>query len=995
MRRQEPIPILEKTPPPAVGWVICGLAVAAWGLIKLVAFGDTLLPLTYVLPLLICVWTKDRRMLGFMVGAFLVLATVQIWLLMPENALPFGRRAAAYFTTLLNLAVGAAIVNAVIGLRGNLERRNAELAQLNDELAAREEEVGLQNDELRVQSEELTQQNEELRNQAEELELQSSEIAAKSEELQNSNTELYRREELLQSLLSATHPSAGEVDVLTAMCDHGLQLLGPDITGVAVMEVRAGALHVHAHSGIAAGEGDVVSWPVEKSLARLAMLQKRTAAIDDADYRKDLMFPKPAAGGEFRAILATPVHVGQEAIGAVEFYSVEARAWTEDQFRLANWVAARCSTVLEAMRLRDSVRESETLYKTLFEVVPAAVWVAKDPECKSIVGNKRANELYEAEIGENVSASTVPEARVFYDQEGRALPPDELPMQKAAATNRELRDVELRVRMTSGREVTMLGGVAPLRDDQGAVRGCIGAFLDITERKQVEQAVREGERQFRALADSMPQLVWTAQPDGTIDFFNRRVQELDGVVQTPEGDWLWTPVLHQQDAGPTLVAWENALFTGEVYQVKHRVRMRDGRYRWYLSRGVPEKDAEGNVVKWFGTATDIEALVQAEQEMQRAKEAAEAASRAKDHFLAVLSHELRTPLNPALLAATMLQKDERLAPDLLEDVEIIRRNVELEARLIDDMLDLTRIVRGKLSLNRRIVDGCEVLRHAVETCRAEAIEKQIAVQLQLPSAPILVDADPARLQQVFWNLIKNAIKFTPDHGLISIGAMRSEAGGLRVEVKDTGKGIEPEVLERIFDAFEQGEATITRRYGGLGLGLAICKGLIGMHHGTIGASSDGAAKGSTFVVELPGAVGRSDAPVHPAVNAPLPVRQPLDGHHRILLVEDHEATARVTAKLIESFGHQVSVAGSVRDAAEQFDRSDFDLVVSDVGLPDGSGQELLRMLQSRRPVKAIALSGYGMEEDLQLSREAGFLIHLVKPVDPGQLKQLITKLAGD
>jgi CheY-like chemotaxis protein len=320
--------------------------------------------------------------------------------------------------------------------------------------------------------------------------------------------------------------------------------------------------------------------------------------------------------------------------------------------------------------------------------------------------------------------------------------------------------------------------------------------------------------------------------------------------------------------------------------------------------------------------------------------------------------------------------------------------VELEARLIDDMLDLTRIARGKLTLNRRIVDGREVLRHAIETCHAEAMEKELALEASFSPEPLYVDGDPARLQQVFWNLLKNAIKFTPDHGRITVTATATELGGLRVQVSDSGKGIERETLPRVFDAFEQGGSSVTKRYGGLGLGLAICKGLVGMHEGAIRASSDGPGKGSTFVVELPPAAGRDGEAAGQgcaAVGAPAGVSE---RGYRILLVEDHESTAVMTARLLRSFGHQVTVADCVKCALERFAKEPVDLVISDLGLPDGSGHDLLRQLLAQRPVPAIALSGYGMDGDIQESTQAGFQEHLVKPINARQLGDSIDRVLG-
>ncbi len=382
-------------------------------------------------------------------------------------------------------------------------------------------------------------------------------------------------------------------------------------------------------------------------------------------------------------------------------------------------------------------------------------------------------------------------------------------------------------------------------------------------------------------------------------------------------------------------------------------------------------------------------------QLRHAKETAEAATRAKDQFLAVLSHELRTPLNPALMAATILESDPDMPAKFREDVAMIRRNVELEARLIDDMLDITRIARGKLTLSRRLIDAQEIVRHAVQTCQAEAIEKGVDLQVDMDAERAKLYADPARLQQIVWNLLKNAIKFTPAGGKVSIrahndGEARSEEERLVIEISDTGMGIEPELLPRLFTAFEQGGDETTRRFGGLGMGLAICKGLVEMHGGSICAYSHGLNTGATFKVSL------GVAPHEPSAQGTQPG---LDAKQlcetlRILLVEDHETTALITARLLRGFGHDVQTAGSIDAAVGEFSGKQFDLVISDLGLPDGDGCELLRRITATRPVKAIALSGYGMDSDINKTRAAGFLEHLTKPINVQQLQAAINRVSG-
>ena len=388
-----------------------------------------------------------------------------------------------------------------------------------------------------------------------------------------------------------------------------------------------------------------------------------------------------------------------------------------------------------------------------------------------------------------------------------------------------------------------------------------------------------------------------------------------------------------------------------------------------------------------------------------ARAQAEAASQTKDRFMATLSHELRTPLTPVLAVISRLEaRPQPLPADARDGLAMIRRNVELEARLIDDLLDLTRISQGKLELRRGPTDVRQVLAHALEACERPGTAGP-AVITEIEDAELWTWADAPRLTQVFWNLISNARKFTPPEGKVRVRARREE-GEVVVEVADTGIGIEPEVLPRVFDAFHQGQRNITRRFGGLGLGLAISEKFVSLHGGRIGAASQGRGEGSTFTVRLP-AGKPAVPPSFPWETAPEPPRAPaaIVGEYRplhILLVEDHPDTAEAMADLLRATGRKVTVAGSVaegRAAAESAggigaNGGRIDLVLSDIGLPDGSGHDLMAELSRRFGLRGIALTGYGMEEDVERSRQVGFARHLTKPVSLEQLESAIRQVAS-
>ena len=386
--------------------------------------------------------------------------------------------------------------------------------------------------------------------------------------------------------------------------------------------------------------------------------------------------------------------------------------------------------------------------------------------------------------------------------------------------------------------------------------------------------------------------------------------------------------------------------------------------------------------------------VQAERQLREA----EAASRAKDNFIATLSHELRTPLTPVLALVSAFQRDSRLPQDVQEDMATIFRNIELEARLIDDMLDITRIARGKLGLQFETIDIRPIIEHAIKTCCAhEAAEKMIVCHEKLADREHVARVDAARLTQVFWNVLKNAIKFTPVGGRIFVRTRREEAKDgdwVVIEIEDTGIGIPAEALPRVFGAFQQGDRSITQQFGGLGLGLAISKAIVEAHGGTIAAASPGADLGATFTIHLPLRHGATAAvEVEPAApGRPDAVRTPDFGHAHLLLVEDHPDTAHVMARMLRRAGFHVTVASSIAQAVAEAEvaRKTVDasgrtrpmrLVISDLGLPDGSGCDLMRKLRADHRLRGIALSGFGMEEDVRRAEEAGFARHITKPVD--------------
>ncbi|MEO6995992.1 MAG: PAS domain S-box protein, partial [Lacunisphaera sp.] len=469
--------------------------------------------------------------------------------------------------------------------------------------------------------------------------------------------------------------------------------------------------------------------------------------------------------------------------------------------------------------------------------------------------------------------------------------------------------------------------------------------------EEAARGLAESAERFRLIAGVVSLQVWTAKLNGELDYANHECEQYFGVdIEREILGNAWSQFVHPTDLPLALDSWLSSISTGQPYQAEFRLRNRHGNYRWFLVRAVAMRDSQGSISRWFGTNTDIDDLKQAQS-------AAEQASRAKDDFIAALSHELRTPLTPVLMTAASLRDDARLPMDVREQLGMMERNIALEARLIDDLLDLTTIVRGKLHLRSASVDAHSLIGLAVEIVRGDALAKEISIERHLDANRSGLIADPARFQQVIWNLLRNAVKFTPRGGVIVISTLESvgEDGRawLQIVVSDSGIGIDPTMLEKIFRPFDQGGLTGDHRFGGVGLGLAIARAVVDLHGGRISARSDGPNCGATFVVEFPGAsrpphgiadLGQRTLPFSSTVSTPpMPLpeasgKPPL----RLLMVEDHEATLQVLLRLLAREGHVVTAARSVAEALTAAAKGKFDLVISDLGLPDGSGIELMQ-----------------------------------------------------
>jgi PAS domain S-box-containing protein len=510
-------------------------------------------------------------------------------------------------------------------------------------------------------------------------------------------------------------------------------------------------------------------------------------------------------------------------------------------------------------------------------------------------------------------------------------------------------------------------------------------------------ALRAGEAQLRLVADHAAVFLAHVDREHRFRYVNKAYAQRYGLAPEEIVGRDLSRLIGQAGYAACRQYLEHAL-NGE--RVEFEVEIPDERIgpHWLQVSYEPERAPAGEVSGVVAVLTDVTARKRAEQEMVRARDEAMAASRAKDDFLAALSHELRTPLSPVLLIASAAANNAEIPAEVRADFSCIAKNALLEARLIDDLLDLTRITRGKMTLDLRTVDVHQVLEDAIATVRADLEEKNLVLVLEWAAANHVAEADSARLQQVFWNVLKNAVKFTPAGGRIRVETRSlTESNEMTVTITDSGIGMSSDELARVFNAFTQGDhatGTGAHRFGGLGLGLAISRMLMQLHSGSVHAFSPGSGKGSTFVIRIP--LSAAPLPTAPgALGEDAGSRPPVPGgRNPILLVEDHEPTRSVLTNLLQQRGYEVVGTDTVAEALRVAGTRTFEFVVSDLGLPDGNGYELMQELRQRHGLKGIALSGYGMEQDIERSREAGFVGHLTKPVTFRTLERVIESIYG-
>ncbi|CAA9312795.1 MAG: hypothetical protein AVDCRST_MAG71-861 [uncultured Lysobacter sp.] len=698
------------------------------------------------------------------------------------------------------------------------------------------------------------------------------------------------------------------------------------------------------------------------------------------------------------------------------------------------WVGVH-TDISERVEFESSLAESEARFRMLSDSAPVMIWLTDaDGRCQYV--NQRWCEFTGQSLDQALGAGWM-----------QAVHADDYARAHAAFIGDHEQPagfvVEYRLRRMDGSYRWCVDSASPRRGVRGELIGYVGSVIDITERKQVEEALAAEKRVLELIATGSP------LPD-VLDTLVRRLesQSADGMLcsillASDDGRQLLdgaAPSLPDEyrrasnnlpiaaDVGAcgaaaferrTIICadlgsdprWASArelvAAHGLAACTSNPIIGSDGRVLgtlalYYRQPRVPgERDMElsrlgthlaGIVIEKHQLDQRLRQSLDAEQQ---ARGAAEHASRMKDEFLATLSHELRSPLNAILGWVSILRLKHELSGELAQGIDVIERNARAQAQIIQDLLDMSSIISGKVTLEVQPVSLDALVRSAVETALPAAQAKQIAIDLEIePAAAVTIQADPNRLQQVMWNLLSNAVKFTPRGGRIAV-QLAQQRSDLRISVRDSGEGIDPEFLPYVFDRFRQADASIVRRHGGLGLGLSIVRRLAELHGGSVLADSAGAGQGATFTVLLPLPAG-AQRPGEPRASEPLAVSGRLVGKH--LLVVDDDADARLMMqRLLEGTGARVAPAGSVDEALAVLAQAPFDLLVSDIGMPGADGYELIRRVRAgnvpaNREVPAIAVTAYARAQDRIRALQSGFQQHIAKPVDPASLLEIVTSL---
>lgn len=860
-----------------------------------------------------------------------------------------------------------------------------------------------------------------------------------------------RRLEVLSGLADALANAESRQEVVDVVVGSGVLAMGADTCVIYDYEDREAALVLIGQVGTAPEVLEQISHvPFYSDMAFAKILRQRTQIWIENREQYAEVFPHlvdlKTTAPRARALWCLPLIAENRVIGLLAMGHYAPRQFTAEDRAYVETFAKQCAQALRRAQRVEREREARLGLLTILRSIGDAV-VTTDIQGRVSLMNPVAENLTGWAEGRSMG---LPLEEIFnvVDRRTRAIVQSPVERVLTKGTVVSLADDTVLINAETGQETPVDHSAAPLRDENGAIEGVVLVFRDASMKKEEERRrvfLGEVSSTLTASLDTrtilervtkvlVPELADWAIVD-VLNAANDRLELVASRAATPEKERALAEIrrryMHglEDTTGPA-----NVVRTGElefypyipdaaideyaenddharllkilgVHSIINVPLKTHGTTFGALSLGhdgsgrrfsQQEADFVAEIANRIAIAVDNARLFAAEQQ---ARESADLANRSKDEFLATVSHELRTPLS-AILGWSRLLTSRDVADDKrTRAIETIERNAVAMAQLIEDLLDISRIISGKMRLEAKPLDLRKAIEAAIDSVRPTADARKVEIVSTLGDKETRVHGDPARLQQIVWNLLNNAVKFTPPSGRVSI-ALKNEGGTAVIEVRDTGRGIAPSFLPQVFDPFRQADGTITRKHGGLGLGLAIVRRLVDMHGGVVEAHSEGLGRGATFTVRLPRTTsslservsGRSRAP-RPATDRP----PALDGL-RVLVVDDDEDMRMLLSTVLEQCGAKVTRAGSATEAMTAIQHSAPDVLISDVGMPGEDGYELITKVRKLPPgrggdVPAAALTAYARVEDRKRALDAGFMTHVPKPVEPDELVSVVAELA--
>jgi len=673
-----------------------------------------------------------------------------------------------------------------------------------------------------------------------------------------------------------------------------------------------------------------------------------------------------------------PLKVSRKGYDEDAWFTFSYSPVRDESGKVAGMFCAVTETTDQVLAERHRDAEYERL-RQLFQQAPGVIAVLRGPEHTFEI----ANDAYLQLVGHRqILGRTVREALPEVAAQGFFELLDRVYASGKPYVGHEI-SIRLRRRPEETLEERFVNFVyQPTVDHRGDVSGIFVEGSDVTEAVRAHRALLESEQRLRQLANTIPQLAWMADPEGTIHWYNDRYYEYTGLDFQQLKDTGWQNVVDPAAVADVARVWKETLAAGKAMQMTFPLRGADGKYRHFFTSVAPLRDADGNIVRWFGTNTDVTPLESAQNELK-------ADNRRKDEFLAMLAHELRNPLAPIATAAELLKLTVLNEDRVRSTSDVIARQVQHMTELVDDLLDVSRVTRGLVTLQEEALDVRALLADAVEQVNALMESKRHHFTVQVPDEQVFVRGDRTRLVQVFSNILNNAAKYTPPNGHVTL-RVAGGAAHVEVAVEDDGIGIAPALQPFIFDLFTQAERSPDRSQGGLGLGLALVKSLLGLQGGEVSVHSEGIGKGSRFTVRLPRVADEQSRAEAWGAKGDMPRAA---GKARVLVVDDNRDAAQMLSLLLETAGHEVAVTYNAQAALALAQQVAPAVLFVDIGLPDMDGYELARRLRaSPGTARAllVAVTGYGQPEVHHRALEAGFDHHLVKPVKVGDILGLMT-----